>query len=48
MTSDLRLTGSNIPDTIGVGQKLRITAEVEGYAGYQDLFLLDPLSTEAR
>ncbi|WP_158074050.1 DUF4839 domain-containing protein [Micromonospora sp. CB01531] len=50
ITSDLRLTGSNIPDTIGVGQKLRITAEVEGYAGpeYQDLFLLDPVSTEVR
>ncbi|WP_319461225.1 DUF4839 domain-containing protein [Micromonospora sp. RTP1Z1] len=48
ITSDLRLTGSNIPDTIGVGQKLRITAEVEGYAGNQDLFLLDPVSTEVR
>ncbi|MGR6318851.1 DUF4839 domain-containing protein [Micromonospora soli] len=48
ITSDLRLTGSNIPETIGVGQKLRITAEVEGYAGNQDLFLLDPASTEVR
>ncbi|MEH0938876.1 DUF4839 domain-containing protein [Micromonospora psammae] len=50
ITSDLRLTGSNIPDTIGVGQKLRITAEVEGYTGheYADLFLLNPVSTEVR
>ncbi|MFE9658390.1 DUF4839 domain-containing protein [Micromonospora sp. NPDC006431] len=48
ITSDLRLTGPNIPDTIGVGQKLRITAEIEGYAGNQDLFLLDPVSTEVR
>ncbi|WP_327643680.1 DUF4839 domain-containing protein [Micromonospora zamorensis] len=48
ITSDLRLTGSNIPDTIGVGQKLRITAEVEGYAEDTDLFLLDPVSTEVR
>ncbi|MFU8873236.1 DUF4839 domain-containing protein [Micromonospora sp. SL4-19] len=48
ITSDLRLTGSNIPDTIGVGQKLRITAEVERYAGNQVLFLLDPVSTEVR
>ncbi|WP_328383584.1 DUF4839 domain-containing protein [Micromonospora zamorensis] len=48
ITSDLRLTGSNIPDTIGVGQKLRITAEVEGYAEDTDLFLLDPVSTVVR
>ncbi|MFI8803901.1 DUF4839 domain-containing protein [Micromonospora chalcea] len=50
ITSDLRLTGSNIPDAITVGQKLRITAEVEGYAGpeHQDLFRLDPVSTEMR
>ncbi|MFG1747265.1 DUF4839 domain-containing protein [Micromonospora chalcea] len=50
MTSDLRLTGSNVPDVISVGQKLRITAEVEGYAGpeHQDLFRLDPVSTEVR
>ncbi|WBC15421.1 DUF4839 domain-containing protein [Micromonospora sp. WMMA1998] len=48
ITSDLGLTGSNIPDTIGVGQKRRITAEVEGYTGDQDLFLLDPVSAEVR
>ncbi|GAA1535173.1 hypothetical protein GCM10009827_061750 [Dactylosporangium maewongense] len=50
ITSDLRVTGSNIADSIGVGQKLRITAEVKGYTGheYADLFLLEPVSTEVR
>ncbi|MBQ1010306.1 DUF4839 domain-containing protein [Micromonospora sp. M51] len=48
ITSDLRLTGSNIPDIIGVGQKLRIAAEVEGYAEDTDLFLLDPVSSQVR
>lgn len=46
---DLNLTGSIIPDTIGVGQKLRITARIDQYdAGRSDLFFLDPVSNEIR
>ena len=45
---DLKLTGSNIPDTIGRGEKLHITAEVREYNETTGLFLLDPVSTEIR
>ena len=49
ITSDLGLTGSNIPDTIGVGQNLRVTAIVDDYdANGGCLFRLDPISTEIR
>lgn len=48
IVSDLRLTGSNIPDTIGVGQNLHIIAKVEGYNRVQELFFLKPVSTEVR
>ncbi len=50
IVSDLHLTGSAVPDNIAVGQKLRITAEVDRYTGheYSDLFLLRPVSTQVR
>lgn len=48
ITSDLRLTGSNIPDTLGVGDSLRVTARVEEYEDASCLFQLDPVSTEVR
>lgn len=47
ITSDLRLTGSNIPDTLGVGDPLRVTAHVEEYEDSSCLFQLEPVSTEA-
>lgn len=48
IVSDLKLTGSNIPEYISEGQNLRITAEVEGYEGSSGLFFLKPVSTEIR
>lgn len=45
---DLNLTGSDIPDSIGMGQNLRITAVVEEYNEDSGLFFLDPISTEIR
>ncbi|MGG3916019.1 DUF4839 domain-containing protein [Rossellomorea vietnamensis] len=48
IVSDLKLTGSNIPDTIGTGQNLHITAAIEGYDENSGLFRLDPISTEIR
>jgi hypothetical protein len=47
-TSDLHLTGSNIPDSIGVGDNLRLTAQIDRFEGNSCLFLLKPLSTESR
>jgi hypothetical protein len=46
--SDLKLTGSNIPEYISEGQNLRITAEVEEYNESSGLFFLKPVSTEIR
>jgi hypothetical protein len=48
LVSDLKLSGANIPDTIGVGDKLRVTAQVKNYEENTDLFLLEPVSTEGR
>ncbi|MFC7685777.1 DUF4839 domain-containing protein [Ureibacillus sp. GCM10028918] len=48
VVSDLNLFGSNIPDTIGMGQNLHITAVVEEYNENSGLFLLEPVSTEIR
>ena len=48
IVSDLRLTGSNVPDTIGAGQNLHIIARVEGYNPVQELFFLKPVSTVVR
>lgn len=46
--SDLKLTGSEIPDSIGTGQNLRITAEVKEYKDNTQLFMLKPISTKIR
>ena len=40
--------GPNIPDSMKVGDKLRIKATVEEYEPNTCLFLLDPVSTEYR
>ena len=48
IVSDLKLTGSNIPEHISEGQNLRITAEVEEYNEVSGLFFLKPVSTEIR
>lgn len=48
VVTDLNLIGSNIPDTIGMGQNLHITAVVEEYNENSGLFLLEPVSTEIR
>lgn len=48
VVSGLNLTGLNIPDTLGVGQKLHIAAQVADYDENADLFLLDPVSVEVR
>jgi hypothetical protein len=48
LSSDLHLTGSNIPDTLGIGDKLRVTAQVAQYEESTDLFLLEPLATKVR
>lgn len=46
--NDLNLTGTDIPDTIGVGDALTVTATVCEYIPDQCLFLLDPEETEVR
>jgi hypothetical protein len=48
IVSDLKLTGSSIPEHISEGRNLRITAEVEGYNEVSGLFFLKPVSTELR
>jgi len=45
---DLNLTGSEIPETIGEGQNLHITAVVEEYNENPGLFFLEPISSEIR
>jgi hypothetical protein len=45
---DLNLTGKNIPDSVPEGTRLRITAEVDRYEARSCLFLLEPVSTQAR
>lgn len=47
-TSDLHWTGSNVPDSVGKGSKLRFTAQVDHYSASQCIFFLDPASTEGR
>lgn len=46
-TSDLNYTG-DIPDTIGVGTNLHITAEVVEFESKSCLFLLEPVETSFR
>ncbi|MDN3428544.1 DUF4839 domain-containing protein [Microbacterium sp. APC 3898] len=45
---DLNLIGSEVPETIGMGQNLRITAVVEEYEENSGLFFLNPVSSEIR
>lgn len=46
-TNDLRYTGG-MPDTIGIGTNLFITAEVAEYESSSCLFLLEPVETSFR
>lgn len=46
--SDLNVIGPGIPDAIGVTDRFRFTAVVDGYEENNCLFLLDPVSTETR
>lgn len=46
--SDLNLTGSPIPDFIGKRDNLHIVARVGEFQSFQELFLLDPISTSVR
>jgi hypothetical protein len=45
---DLRLTGKQIPATVGAGDKFRFVAKVGEFNADQCLFFLDPVSTEVR
>ncbi|WP_137876364.1 DUF4839 domain-containing protein [Rhodococcus sp. Q] len=45
--NDLHWTGS-VPDTIGVGTNLSVTAEVDRYEERSCLFLLEPVTTAVR
>lgn len=47
-TSDLHYEGENVPDTIGVGQNVRIVARVGSFEPDSMLFLLEPVSTRFR
>lgn len=48
IVSDLNLTGDNVPDSMRVGDNLRITAEVDEFEPNTCLFLLEPVVTEYR
>lgn len=45
---DLNLTGADIPDAIGPGDLLRVTARVGNYNPAQCLLVLDPVATTIR
>jgi hypothetical protein len=45
---DLNLTGSNVPDTVGVGDLLHVIADVGEYDATSCLFHLSPVSTTVR
>ena len=45
---DLGLTGSNIPDSIGTGDNIRVVARVEDFNSDTGLFFLEPVATEMR
>ena len=47
-STDLGLTGPNVPDYIGPGDNLHVVAKVVVYEGDSCLFLLDPVSTSVR
>ncbi len=44
----LHLTGANVPDTMKVGDNLRVVVAVDGFDPGSCLFLLKPVSTEYR
>lgn len=46
--NDLKITGSDVPNSIGTKDNLHITAEVVGYNSIQELFFLEPVSTQFR
>jgi hypothetical protein len=48
ITSDLRLSGLNIPDAIGIGDNLHVVARIGDYDSTKELFFLEPVSTEVR
>lgn len=45
---ELNLTGDNIPDNIGAGQNLRITAEVGEFDDNMGILFLTPIETEIK
>lgn len=47
-TFDLHLTGATAPDSISVGDNLRIVATVNEFDRDSCLFVLEPVSTEVR
>jgi len=46
--SDLHLTGSDTPDSLKVGERLHIVAEVGTYSSTTCLFQLTPISTQVK
>ncbi|MFH9174370.1 DUF4839 domain-containing protein [Streptomyces albogriseolus] len=46
--SDLKLTGTDVPATVDVGDKFRFIAEVGEFNAVQCIFRLDPIETETR
>lgn len=46
--SDLNTAGADIPDTIGVGDDLLITARIDQHEEQTCLLLLEPIETEIR
>lgn len=46
--SDLHLVGSHVPDYVGKRDNLHIVARVGDFQSFQELFLLDPISTSVR
>lgn len=46
--SDLHLIGSPVPDYVGKRDNLHIVARVGKFESFQELFLLDPISTSVR
>jgi hypothetical protein len=48
ITYDLKLEGSNTPETVKIGDNLRVAATVDKYESSSCLFLLTPVSTQYR
>ncbi|WP_104116832.1 DUF4839 domain-containing protein [Arthrobacter sp. B1805] len=48
IVSDLKLNGQGAPDSISAGQNVRIIARVGSYNPTQELFFLEPVSTQIR